>query len=147
MNQLRRTYFVFSSISCNILLLLLAEGGTLAALFDLLPLSVMEDPAPSITIAPRKIFSSFSLGLDLIFLTPPDWIFSKVDCDKLDLIKGDFEFFLNSPLPPAGDRSFEAAASLEVDLTLGVDSSLEADINLGDEVLADILSNCPDSFF
>ena len=84
--------------------------------------------------------------MDLIFLTPPDWIFSRVVCDKLDLIKGDLEFFLKIPLA-VGDRTLEAAASFELDLTFGVDNNLEADRSFGDEALVDKLSKCPDSFF
>lgn len=92
------------------------------------------------------MFSSFSFGLDLIFFTPPDWIFSRVDCDKLDLIAGDLEFFLNNL--GFGDRTRLAVlASLDVDKTLGVDKSLEAERSLGDDVLADMLSRWEESFF
>ena len=83
------------------------------------------------------MFSSLSRGFDLTFFTPPDWIFSKVVCDKLDLISGDFEFFLNNL--PDGERSCEAEANLEEVLTFGVDNNFDAERSLGEEVLADML--------
>ena len=75
-----------------------------------------------------------------------------VDWDRLDLIKGDLEtlaglvFLRKTPVRPVGDISFDIAMGLGSDLTLGVETSLEAEISFEEDFLPDKFPNSPDKF-
>ena len=55
-------------------------------------------------------------------------------------------FLRKTPVCPVGDVSFDIDMGLGFDLILGVETSLEAEISLGEDFLPDKFPNSPDMF-
>ena len=78
---------------------------------------------------PRNWFSSFRFGLDLIFLTPPDWTFSRAELDN-EFFSANI-FFLSEEVLVG--EIMDISFMVELDRIFGVDISFEAERSLGED--------------